>query len=196
MYRRIGELEQRGWVTVRNKELRLSEKAVLLLRQKFEIVVGVIHVEHQMLDRILLKSKQPKGWESHVQTIMEISESKGLDCAIAAETAAYLYTGYQTPSACFAYIQKKDIKNWIQLLRESGYSQSFERGLADVVLFSVRSIPQTISINGVKCVSRKRVFLEGLSLMGRGLLDSLVISRSLGERIFLTVPEELTDVVA
>ncbi|MEM2146537.1 MAG: hypothetical protein QW279_14340, partial [Candidatus Jordarchaeaceae archaeon] len=61
---------------------------------------------------------------------------------------------------------------------------------------SVRSLPQTVSLKGIQCVSQKRVFFEGLSLMGRGLLDSLIISKNLGEKIFLTVPEELTDVVA
>jgi len=196
VYRKIGELEERNWVNVRNREVSLSEKAVLLLKQKFEVVVGVIHVEHQMLNKILLKASQPSGWEQQIKVVVEISESESLDYAIAAETAAYLYTGYQTPSACIAYIREKDKKTWIQFLKERGYRQNSEGELADIVLFSVRSVPQTISLNGVKCVSRKRVFLEGLSLMGRGLLDSLVISKSLEERIFLTVPEELTDVVA
>jgi len=196
MYRRIGELEQRGWVKVRNREISLSEKAVLLLKQKFEIIVGVIHVEQQMLDKILLKGSQPKGWEHQVEVIVEISKSEGLDYAVAAETAAYLHTGYQTPSACISYVLERDKKIWIQFLKKRWYEQNFEGEMADIVLLSVRSIPQNISVNGVQCVSRKRVFLEGLSLMGRGLLDSLVISNSLGEKIFLTVPEELTNVVA
>jgi DNA-binding MarR family transcriptional regulator len=196
IYRKIGELEERNWINVRSGKVSLSEKAVLLLKQKFEIVVGVIHVEHQMLNKIHLKASQPKGWEHQVKVVVEISESEGLDYAVAAETAAYLYTGYQAPSACIAYIQDKDKKTWIQSLKERGYRQNSEGELADVVLLPICSVPQTISLYGVRCVSRKRVFLEGLSLMGRGLLDSLVISKSLGERIFLTVPEELTDVVA
>lgn len=196
VYRKIGELEERNWVNVRSREVSLSEKAVLLLKQKFEVVVGVIHVEHQMLNKILFKASQPNGWEQQIKVVVEISETEGLDYAIAAETAAYLYTGYQTPSACIVYIREKDKKTWIQFLKERGYRQNAQGEMADIVLLSVRSVPQTVSVSGVKCVSRKRVFLEGLSLMGRGLLDSLVISMDLGERIFLTAPEELTDVVA
>ena len=196
MYRKIRELEQRGWIRVRNRAVSLTEKAVFLLKQKFELVVGVISVEYQMLDKILLKGDRSNGWEHQVEALVELSKSKGLDYAIAAETAAYLYTGYQTPSACVAYISERDKKIWIPSLRERGYKQTSEGKMADIVLFSVRSIPRTISVKGVQCVSRIRVFLEGLSIMGRGLLDSLVISKSLGERIFLTVPEELTDVVA
>lgn len=196
IYRKIRELEERNWVNVSGGEVSLSEKAVLLLKQKFEVVVGVIHVEHQMLNKTLLKASQFNGWGHQIKVVVEISESESLDYAIAAETAAYLYTGYQTPSACIAYIQDKDQKTWIQSLKERGYRQNSQGEMADIVLLSVRSVPQNTSVNGVKCVLRKRVFLEGLSLMGRGLLDSLVISKSLGERIFLTVPEELTDVVA
>jgi len=196
MYRKIGELEERGWVNVRDGEVSLSEKAVLLLNQKFEVAVGVIHVEHQMLNRTLLKAYQFEGWENQIKSVIEISESKGLDYAVASETAAYLYTRYQTPSSCVMYIREKDKKVWTQLLREKGYREAIEGELADVVLLPVRSLPQTVNVNGVWCVSPKRVFLEGLSQMGRGLLDSLAISKTLGEKIFLTVPEELTDVIA
>lgn len=196
LYRKVRELEERGWVNVREGEVCLSEKAVLLLNQRFEVVLGVIHVEHQMLNRVLLKASRFEGWEKQVKMVVEISESKGLDYAVASETAAYLYTGYQTPSACVLYVLEKDRKVWVQSLRDRGYRESCEGELADVVLLLVRSVPQAFNVKGVRCVSPKRVFLEGLSLMGRGLLDSLAISKSLGEKIFLTVPEELTDVIA
>ncbi|MEM2145511.1 MAG: Lrp/AsnC family transcriptional regulator, partial [Candidatus Jordarchaeaceae archaeon] len=133
IYRRIGELEKRGWVKIRNREVSLSEKAILLLKQRFEIIVGVIHVEQQMLNKIPLKGRQPKGWAHQVELVVEISKSEGLDYAVAAETAAYLYTGYQTPSACIAYILEKDKKIWIQSLKERGYEEKCEGEMADIV---------------------------------------------------------------
>nr|MDO8077328.1 helix-turn-helix domain-containing protein [Candidatus Freyarchaeota archaeon] len=196
MYRKIKELETRGWIRVSGKNVSLTEKAVFLLHQRFELVVGVIHVEHQMLDKLLLKHHSHESWEHHLRTLVEISESEGLDYGVAAETAAYLYTGYQTPSACFAYIRKTDGDAWSESFLKRGYAEAPEGEMADIVLFLVRSIPRTSDVNKVRCVSKKRAFLEGLSTMGRGLLDSIVLSKILGEKIFLTVPEELTDVVA
>ncbi|ACB07379.1 hypothetical protein [Candidatus Korarchaeum cryptofilum] len=106
---------------------------------------------------------------------MELLErcSGGKGYVLGYETAAYLRTGYQLPSATFAYVRGKDLDDWLSCL-------NLRRGeIGDLVLIPVRELPSFELIGGKLVVNIERLRLELLAWLGRGVIDLAALGQAL-----------------
>ncbi len=178
VYRKMRELEDRGWLRREENVFIPTDRAKIIGKMEAEDVLGVFHIE-KLFDRAV--RLQAGGWKRSMELLKESSE--GDDYVLCYETAAYIRTGFQTPSAAFAYVRERDLERWISLGRRA-------HGLADLVLIPVRELPASEVISGWPVVTEERLKLELITWLGRGVLDLA----ALGGKI-PTVVEEMTDVL-
>ncbi len=188
LYRKIGELVDRGWILNEDGMYKLSERGRILLRMEASEMLGTFYVES-------LYSKAARlsvgGWEKALEVLKRcLSESKSRDrndnrnrYVLTYETAAYLRTGFQVPSAVFAYVLEEELNRIISC------SRGRKSGIADLVLIPVRELPPSELVHGLPVVTMDRLKLELLTWLGRGVIDLAALGEELPE-----VPEEMTDV--
>ncbi|MGC8932713.1 MAG: helix-turn-helix domain-containing protein [Candidatus Methanodesulfokora sp.] len=180
VYRYLSELEEMGWIVKKGKFYMLSDRARVLLNLEAREVLGIFLLEKMFQRAIKLRVG---GWERGLE-LME-SCSKGRKYVLGYETAAYLRTGYQVPSATFAYIKEEDLDYWISCVKG-------EKALmGDLVLIPVRELPAFDLIGNKPVVKISRLKLELLSFLGRGVLDLAALRLPVPP-----VPEEMTDALS
>ncbi|MDK2372636.1 MAG: hypothetical protein QI197_04590 [Candidatus Korarchaeota archaeon] len=178
VYRKIRELESRGWLRKEENAYIPTERAEILGRMEVRDILGVFHIEKLFERAVRL---QTGSWKRSMELLKE--KSRGGDFVLCYETAAYIRTGFQTPSAAFAYVRESDMERWTSLGRKASK-------LADLVLIPVRELPTSEIISGWPVVTEERLKLELITWLGRGVLDLA----ALGGKI-PTVVEEMTDVI-
>jgi len=179
-YRYLSELEDRGWVLKRGRSYHLTDRARIFLTLEPRDVLGIFLIEKLFLGAVRLRSG---GWERGLELLESCSGGKGY--VIGYETAAYLRTGYQVPSAAFAYIKREELDDWLSCL-------NLRRGeIGDLVLIPVRELPSFDLIRGKPVVNIERLRLELLAWLGRGVLDLAALKLQIPP-----VTEEMTDVLS
>jgi len=148
-------------------------------------ILGIFHVESLYSRAVRLSFG---GWEKALDALKGCLNSEGKNrgenkYVLAYETAAYLRTGFQVPSAVFAYVLEEELSSIVSCLNGK------RSGIADLILIPVRELPQSESIQGLPVVTLDRLKLELLTWLGRGVLDLAALGEELPE-----VPEEMTDV--
>jgi len=113
-YRYLYELEERGWISKEGKLYVLSDRARVLLNLEAKEVLGIFLIEKLFQRAVKLRVG---GWERGLRLLEECS--KGRKYVLGYETAAYLRTGYQVPSAVFAYVKEDDLGHWISCVTSS-----------------------------------------------------------------------------
>lgn len=177
IYRKVRELEERGWVIGEGGQYGLSERGRVLLRLEAACIVGAFYVESLYSRAVRLTVGG--GWKGALKALERCTEN----FVLTYETAAYLRTGFQTPSATFAYVLDEELEKVVQC---SGGKRA---EVADLVLIPVRELPISEEVGGFSVVTLDRLKLELLTWLGRGVLDLA----ALGERV-PEVAEEMTDV--
>ncbi|RSN67040.1 ArsR family transcriptional regulator [Candidatus Korarchaeum cryptofilum] len=179
-YRYLSELEGRGWVLKRGRSYYLTDRARILLNLEPKDVLGIFLIEKLFLRAVRLRAG---GWERGLELLERCSGGKGY--VLGYETAAYLRTGYQLPSATFAYVRGKDLDDWLSCL-------NLRRGeIGDLVLIPVRELPSFELIGGKPVVNIERLRLELLAWLGRGVIDLAALKLQIPP-----VTEEITDVLS
>ncbi len=178
VYRKLRELEDRGWLRREGNTYVPTDRAEILGRMEAKDVLGVFHIEKLFERAVRL---QTGSWRRSMELLKE--KSRGDDYVVCYETAAYIRTGFQTPSAAFAYVRESDMERWASLGRKA-------LKMADLVLIPVRELPASEVIAGWPVVTEERLKLELITWLGRGVLDLA----ALGGKI-PTVVEEMTDVL-
>ncbi|MDK2384472.1 MAG: hypothetical protein QI199_06675 [Candidatus Korarchaeota archaeon] len=178
VYRKIKELENRGWLRKEENAYISTERAEILGRMEVKDILGVFHVEKLFEKAVRL---QTGSWKRSMELLKE--KSRGGDFVLCYETAAYIRTGFQTPSAAFAYVRESDMERWTSLGRKASK-------LADLVLIPVRELPTSEIISGWPVVTEERLKLELITWLGRGVLDLAALGGEIP-----TVVEEMTDVI-
>lgn len=177
LYRKIRELVDRGWISSEDGEYTLSDRGKILLRMEASKILGAFYIEKIYSKAVRLSVG---GWEEALKVLRKCSER----FVLTYETAAYLRTGFQVPSAVFAYVPEEDMEKIIEC---TGGKRSTP---ADLVLIPVRDLPFHEYVRGWPVVNTDRLKLELLTWLGRGVLDLAALGEKLPE-----VPEEMTDVV-
>jgi len=166
-HRYLSELEGRGWVLKRGRSYYLTDRARILLNLEPKDVLGIFLIEKLFLRAVRLRAG---GWERGLELLERCSGGKGY--VLGYETAAYLRTGYQLPSAAFAYVRGKDLDDWLSCL-------NLRRGTGDLVLIPVRELPSFELIGGKPVVNIERLRLELLAWLGRGIIDLAALGQDL-----------------
>ncbi len=179
LYRKIRELSDRGWVVGEGGVYRLSERASTLLRMEASLVLGAFHIESLYSKAVKLSLG---GWRKSLDRLRECLGEGGF--VLTYETAAYLKTGYQTPSAVFAYVEEEKLRSALTCLG------SGDGLVADLVLIPVKRLPRFEIVRGYQVVTAERLRLELLTWLGRGVLDLAALGG-----LIPPVSEEMTDVV-
>jgi hypothetical protein len=179
-YRYLNELEERGWISKEGKLYILSDRARVLLSLEAKEVLGIFLVERLFQKAVKLKVG---GWERGLELLERCSQGK--EYVLGYETAAYLRTGYQTPSATFAYIKEEELEKWISCIKGR------RAAIGDLILIPVRELPSFDLVGKKPVVSMNRLRLELLSWLGRGVLDLAALRLPIPP-----VPEEMTDVLS
>lgn len=179
-YRYLNKLEEMGWVVKERNSYILSDKARVLLSLEAREIIGIF-----LIDKVFQRAVKLKvgGWKKGMELLE--SCSKGKEYVLGYETAAYLRTGYQIPSATFAYIKEKDLDDWISCIKGEKAS------MGDLVLIPVRELPAFDLIDNKPVVKIDRLRLELLTWLGRGVLDLASLRLPVPP-----VPEEMTDVLS
>ncbi len=177
-YRKIRELEDRGWLRREGKAYLPTDRARILGSMEASEMLGVFYIE-KLFDRAI--RLQTGSWRKSMDLLRE--NSVGEDYVLCYETAAYIRTRFQTPSAAFAYVRESEVGRWISLGRKA-------YRMADLVLIPVRELPTSEIVSGWPVVTEERLKLELITWLGRGVLDLA----ALGGKI-PAIPEEMTDVV-
>ncbi len=170
IYRKVRELEERGWVLNEKGEYGLSERGRVLLRLKAASVVGAFYVE--TLYARAVKISVGGGWREALKVLGRCTEN----FVLTYETVAYLRTGFQTPSATFAYVLDEELGKVIQC------SGGRRAGMADLVLIPVRELPMSEEVGEFRVVTLERLKLELLTWLGRGVLDLAALGEKIPER--------------
>ncbi len=178
LYRKVRELEERGWMSSENGKYKLSERGRILLRMEAFKVIGAFYVESLYFKAVRLSVGD--GWENAFKVLESCTES----FVLTYETAAYLMTNFQTPSATFAYVLEDELG---RIVRCSGGKRS---EIANLVLIPVKELPRSEMIKGLPVVTTERLKLELLTWLGRGILDLAALGEKVPE-----VAEEMTDII-
>ena len=179
-YRYLSELEERGWVFKRGRSYYLTDRARILLNLEPKDVLGIFLIEKLFLRAVRLRAG---GWERGLKLLESCSRGKGY--VLGYETAAYLRTGYQVPSATFAYIRREELDEWLSCLNLR------REEIGDLVLIPARELPSFDLIGEKPLVSVRRLRLELLAWLGRGVLDLAALGLKIPP-----VTEEMTDVLS
>ncbi len=177
-YRKVKELEDRGWLRREGKTYLPTDRAEILSGMEARDMLGIFYIEKLFERAVRL---QTGSWRRSMGLLKE--RSRGGDYVLCYETAAYIRTGFQTPSAAFAYVRDSDMERWVPLGRRASK-------LADLVLIPVKDLPASEFVSGWPVVTEERLKLELITWLGRGVLDLA----ALGGKI-PAVSEEMTDVV-
>ncbi|MCD6245182.1 MAG: helix-turn-helix domain-containing protein [Candidatus Korarchaeota archaeon] len=176
VYRKLRELEDRGWLERKGKTYLPTDRAKILGKMEAKDMLGIFHIEELFEKALRL---QTGSWRRS----MELLRGRGMDFVLCYETAAYIRTGFQTPSAAFAYVRDSELKDWISLGKRAPK-------FADLVLIPVRELPTSEVISGWPVVTEERLRLELIVWLGRGILDLAALRGKVP-----MVAEEMTDVV-
>ncbi len=117
LYRKVRELIDRGWILSEDGEYRLSERGRILLRMKASDILGIFHVESLYSKAVRLSFG---GWKKALDALKGCLNSEGKNrgenkYVLTYETAAYLRTGFQVPSAVFRLRARGRAKQHCQL---------------------------------------------------------------------------------
>ncbi len=153
-----------------------TDRTKVLGKMEAKDVLGMFLIEELFEKALRL---QTGSWRRS----MELLRERGIDFVLCYETAAYIRTGFQTPSAAFAYVKDSEIESLMSLGKRASK-------LADLVLIPVKELPTNEIISGWPVVTEERLRLELITWLGRGVLDLA----ALGGKIPMIV-EEMTDVV-
>lgn len=175
-YRKLKELEDRGWLERRGKVYAPTERAKILSRMEMKEILGVFLIEELFSRALRLVTGD---WRKS----MDLLKESGVDFVLCYETAAYLRTGFQTPSAVFAYVKSSDLARLLHLGEKASK-------LADLILIPVKELPISEVVKDWPVVTEERLKLELIAWLGRGVLDLAALGADIP-----MVSEELTDVI-
>jgi len=155
-HRRLREMEERGWVERSSGLWRATDRARAIASWTARDALGVF-----LVDRLFHRAVRLSvgGWRRALDAL----SSSGVEFVLAYETAAYVRTGYQTPSAVFAYVRRRDL--------ERIPAGEPARGLADLVLIPVEELPEWEEVSGFRVVTVERLGVELAAWLGRGIVD-------------------------
>lgn len=123
-----------------------------------------------------------KGAMAGADMLRRVSAEKGLSYALTLDVPAWLLTGYQTPSAAWAYVLK--LQEWVDALTELGIREASEEERADLILLRgwKEIVEESTVVQGLRVAPAKRVMEDCAELSGRHALDAA--------RLFLAYPRE------
>ncbi len=122
----------------------------------------------------------PRSPQKAAETLRDIASGQGLRYALTLDVAAWLLTGYQTPSAAWAYV--RPLEAWTEEVLATGASRASPTERANLLL--LRAPEEALGgteVRGFRLVPLPRIVADGARLGGRHALDAA--------RLYLEFPE-------
>lgn len=106
------------------------------------------------------------------EIIRRVSKSEGMTYALTLDIAAWLLTGYQTPSTAWAYV--RPLESWTQALLISGAPRAAPLERANIVLLRAPDdvLRDVREVQGFRLAPLRRIVEDSCRLGGRHALDA------------------------